>query len=152
MDENKEHAMHDHTYPAPEKKNNSQQEEIAHTEHVGMDHSMHEMSDHSAHAAHADHIMPASTGMTHEDHSAHAGHGTDHTGHEQMFRVRFWWCLLLSVPVLLYSGMIQMWLGPRRRSRSANGSHLFFRSSSLAMEAFPSYKWLSLSCRGASPA
>jgi Cu2+-exporting ATPase len=111
MDENKEHAMHDHTYPAPEKKNNSQQEEIAHTEHVGMDHSMHEMSDHSAHAAHADHIMPASTGMTHEDHAAHAGHGTDHTGHEQMFRVRFWWCLLLSVPVLLYSGMIQMWLG-----------------------------------------
>jgi Cu2+-exporting ATPase len=28
-----------------------------------------------------------------------------------MFRVRFWWCLLLSIPVLLYSGMIQMWLG-----------------------------------------
>jgi P-type Cu2+ transporter len=111
MDENKEHAMHDHTYPAPEKKDHSQQEEIVHTEHVGMDHSMHEMSDHSAHAAHADHIMPASTGMTDEDHAAHAGHGTDHTGHEQMFRVRFWWCLLLSVPVLLYSGMIQMWLG-----------------------------------------
>jgi Cu2+-exporting ATPase len=45
------------------------------------------------------------------DHSAHGGHGTDHTGHEQLFRVRFWWCLLLSIPVLLYSGMIQMWLG-----------------------------------------
>jgi Cu2+-exporting ATPase len=28
-----------------------------------------------------------------------------------MFRDRFWWCLLLSIPVLLYSGMIQMWLG-----------------------------------------
>ena len=44
-------------------------------------------------------------------HSGHAGHGTDHSGHEQMFRVRFWWSLLLSIPVLLYSEMIQMWLG-----------------------------------------
>ncbi|HJR79112.1 MAG TPA: copper-translocating P-type ATPase [Anaerolineales bacterium] len=49
--------------------------------------------------------------MQHDVHSAHAGHGTDHTGHEQMFRVRFWWCLLLSIPVLIYSGMVQMWLG-----------------------------------------
>ena len=46
-----------------------------------------------------------------EDRSAHAGHGTDHTGHEGMFRIRFWWSLLLSIPVLLYSEMIQMWLG-----------------------------------------
>ncbi|MCQ3937537.1 MAG: heavy metal translocating P-type ATPase [Chloroflexi bacterium] len=28
-----------------------------------------------------------------------------------MFRVRFWWSLLLSIPVLAYSEMIQMWLG-----------------------------------------
>jgi Cu2+-exporting ATPase len=28
-----------------------------------------------------------------------------------MFRTRFWWSLLLSIPVLLYSNMIQMWLG-----------------------------------------
>jgi Cu2+-exporting ATPase len=46
-----------------------------------------------------------------EDHAAHGGHGVDHTGHEQMFRTRFWWSLLLSIPVLLYTGMIQMWLG-----------------------------------------
>jgi Cu2+-exporting ATPase len=61
--------------------------------------------------AHHGHTAPAKQEMLHEAHSAHAGHGTDHTGHEQMFRVRFWWCLLLSIPVLLYSGMIQMWLG-----------------------------------------
>jgi P-type Cu2+ transporter len=45
--------------------------------------------------------------------SAHAGHtagaGVDHSGHEQMFRQRFWICLALSVPVLLYSPMLQMW-------------------------------------------
>lgn len=45
------------------------------------------------------------------NHSAHAGHGVDHSGHEQVFRTRFWWSLLLSIPVLLYSEMIQMWLG-----------------------------------------
>ena len=54
---------------------------------------------------------PTEAKMAEMDHSAHAGHGTDHTGHEQLFRTRFWWCLLLSIPVLLYSEMIQMWLG-----------------------------------------
>jgi Cu2+-exporting ATPase len=72
---------------------------------------MHEMEEHTMHDAHQGHTMPASQAMKHEDHSAHAGHGTDHSGHEQMFRTRFWWCLLLSILVLLYSGMIQMFLG-----------------------------------------
>ncbi len=31
----------------------------------------------------------------------------DHSGHEQMFRIRFWWSLVLSIPVLIYSPMIQ---------------------------------------------
>ncbi|MGB8643872.1 MAG: HAD-IC family P-type ATPase, partial [Anaerolineae bacterium] len=44
---------------------------------------------------------------THADHAAHADHG----GHEQMFRQRFWVCLVLSIPVLLYSQMLQMWVG-----------------------------------------
>ncbi len=76
-----------------------------HSQHDMMDHSMHQIEDHSSHDSHQIHAMSK------EDHSAHAGHGTDHTGHEQMFRVRFWWSLLLSIPVLLYSGMVQMWLG-----------------------------------------
>jgi P-type Cu2+ transporter len=46
-----------------------------------------------------------------QSHSTHVGHGTDHSGHEKMFRVRFWWSLLLSIPVLVYSEMIQHWLG-----------------------------------------
>ena len=48
------------------------------------------------------------------DHSAMGpGHGAhvDHTGHEEMFRRRFWVSLALSIPVLLYSPMIQEWLG-----------------------------------------
>ncbi len=40
-------------------------------------------------------------------HTAHV----DHAGHERLFRNRFWVCLLLSIPVLLYSDVLQMWLG-----------------------------------------
>ncbi|HRQ22177.1 MAG TPA: HAD-IC family P-type ATPase, partial [Anaerolineales bacterium] len=82
-----------------------------------MDHSMHEGMDHSQHAGHnipanMDHSAHAGHKMSGSmDHSAHAGHGADHSGHEQMFRVRFWWSLLLSIPVLVYSEMIQHWLG-----------------------------------------
>ena len=51
--------------------------------------------------------------------SEHAGHppgGTHdkHAGHSvAMFRDRFWISLLLTIPVILYSDMIQMWLGVR---------------------------------------
>lgn len=89
MDDHKQHTMPDHS------------------KHDMMDHSVHEPGDHSM-SEHQDHDLST---MSKADHSAHAGHGSDHSGHEQMFRVRFWWSLLLSIPVLLYSGMIQMWLG-----------------------------------------
>ena len=104
------HNMHDHS-------NHDEEPMMDHSMHEGMDHSAHDEMDHSQHmghnmpaamdhSAHAGHNMPANM-----DHSTHAGHGADHSGHEQMFRVRFWWSLLLSIPVLVYSEMIQMWLG-----------------------------------------
>lgn len=65
-----------------------------HTEHAGEQ----ESTPHAAHNAH----------KTESD--AHAGH-VDHTGHELMFRNRFWVCLILTIPVLLYSHMLQMWFG-----------------------------------------
>ncbi|WP_425504362.1 heavy metal translocating P-type ATPase [Salinilacihabitans rarus] len=54
--------------------------------------------DHDAHDHSAD---------VHEDHAAH----TDHTGHEQMFRRRFWVSLVLSVPVIFFSEFIQAVFG-----------------------------------------
>ncbi len=60
-----------------------------HAEHA------HEPSDH-AHEDHADH-----------DHEAHV----DHAGHEEMFKRRFFVCLVLSLPVLYYSPMLQEWFG-----------------------------------------
>ena len=69
--------------------------------------------DHSAHGTHTDHAghqQDTRSGTT--DHSKHQmGHGahTDHSGHETMFRNRFWVSLILTVPVLLFSPMIQEW-------------------------------------------
>lgn len=47
----------------------------------------------------------------HGGHGGHTGHGVDHRGHEIMFRDRFWVSLVLTIPVLLFSPMIQEWFG-----------------------------------------
>jgi Cu2+-exporting ATPase len=56
--------------------------------------------------SHSGHVAPAGQGE-HGEHGAHV----DHSGHEQVFRQRFWVCLALTVPVLLYSPMIQELFG-----------------------------------------
>ncbi|WP_084073834.1 heavy metal translocating P-type ATPase [Demequina sp. NBRC 110052] len=55
----------------------------------------------------------------HDVHAGHAGHGgnsdhgghTDHSGHAEMFRRLFWWNLLLAIPVLAFSEMVEGWFG-----------------------------------------
>ena len=92
----------------------------------GHDHSMHNMSaeehmdmdsrDHDGHDIHE------GKGEIHD----HAGHGTshtDHTGHEQMFRRKFWVSLILSIPVLLFSSGLQSLL-------------------KFSLPAFPGSQWL----------
>jgi P-type Cu2+ transporter len=74
-----------------------------HQQHNHHNHDEHQHHDHSQHEA------PEQQAAMH-DHSEHSGHGVDHTGHELMFRNRFWVSLILSIPVLLYSEMIQEWL------------------------------------------
>lgn len=69
---------------------------------------------HSKHAAHQP-SAAQSEEMDHSDHqhaehNDHQGH-VDHAGHEMMFRNRFWVSLLLTLPVLLFSPMLQMWFG-----------------------------------------
>jgi P-type Cu2+ transporter len=64
-------------------------------DHAAMDHGPHDM-----------------TGGEHAGHDAHAGMAhASHSGHEQMFRQRFWICLALSIPVLLFSQTLQSLLG-----------------------------------------
>jgi len=86
------------------------------------DHSGHDMGE-MKHEDHSGHDMGSMSHEGHDAHSEHAGHGTDHSGHEMMFRTRFWWSLLLTVPVLLYSSALQSWLG-------------------FSMPAFPGSEWI----------
>ena len=61
---------------------------------------------------HADlqHAAP-SDGHEHHDHG-HGGHGhAGHGDHVAMFRRRFWWSLLLTVPVVVTSPMVMEWFG-----------------------------------------
>jgi Cu2+-exporting ATPase len=75
---------------------------------AGPDHQAHEHG-----AVGPDHHVHAHGAADREAAAQPTGHGAhvDHTGHEQMFRRRFWISLILSVPVLLYSPMLQRWLG-----------------------------------------
>jgi len=96
-----------------------------HEHHGQADHTSHEMHEHGVDGAHAAHDIRQPTGgalqaatptpAAAEAHTGRDEHGAhaDHTGHEQMFRRRFWVSLTLSVPVLVFSPMIQDLLGFR---------------------------------------
>jgi Cu2+-exporting ATPase len=61
------------------------------------------------HEGHTDHDADR-VGTTREEHKDHGAH-IDHRGHEEMFRKRFWVCLVLSIPVLLFSPAVQGFFG-----------------------------------------
>lgn len=63
----------------------------------------------AASGGHAGHAPAPAAAPDH--HAAHDGHDK-HAGHSAaMFRDRFWWSLLLSIPVVLFSTMVQEWFG-----------------------------------------
>lgn len=50
--------------------------------------------------------------MNHDAHAAHTQHDhVDHSGHENLFRRRFWISSLLSLPVILFSETVQQLIG-----------------------------------------
>ncbi|WP_341841504.1 copper-translocating P-type ATPase [Chitinophaga caseinilytica] len=75
--------------------------------HPPQDHT-HVHHNHPQPAPMADHSQHADHGM-HADHGGHGGH--DHHGMIADFKKRFYVTLVLTVPVLLLSSMIQHWLG-----------------------------------------
>jgi Cu2+-exporting ATPase len=109
---------------------NSHHEEHDHKEEPVLNHQHSpDMEMHGSHSDHADHepITPQTVsssmeheghteheaiqaGSSHEEHDDHDGH-VDHRGHEEMFRKRFWVCLVLSIPVLLFSPAVQGFFG-----------------------------------------
>ncbi len=68
--------------------------------HAGHGHHHDQGAGHPTHAGHGDHA----------GHADHAGHG-DHGDHAGMFRRRFWVTLVLTLPVLAYSGHLHGWVG-----------------------------------------
>jgi Cu2+-exporting ATPase len=65
-----------------------------------------------AHAVHPVH-PPAchASSREHMDREAHSSHD-QHAGHSaEMFRRRFWWTLLLSIPTFVWAPMVQHWFG-----------------------------------------
>lgn len=54
--------------------------------------------------------MPQNEHAAHSaQHAAHAGHAAGHMGHAEIYRQKFWISLLLSIPVVLFSEMVQDW-------------------------------------------
>ena len=72
-----------------------------HTHHHTTHHSEQE---HNNHKQHQHHVPNNETNGT-SGHDKHAGH------HTEDFLKRFWICLILTIPILLLSEMIQHWFG-----------------------------------------
>src|SRR5688572_9571455 len=73
------------------------------------------MDSHHHSEGHVERQEPANGGHgSHEGRAAsppHAGHDK-HEGHDpEAFRQRFWLCLILTIPVVLFSEMVQDWFG-----------------------------------------
>ncbi len=68
---------------------------------------------HEHHHDPSDHVSTPVIEHEHSGHDSHHGGGHDkHAGHSvAMFRDRFWMSLLLTLPVVFYSPMIQEWFG-----------------------------------------
>ncbi len=124
MDENMRNEHHDHHHGMEKETKPTAPEQEAPKE--GMDQPIEEdfTPKHTSHAEQhtpMDHAsqMQQKSQINHTGHETqqvdteHAGHEAhaDHTGHEQMFRQRFWLSLLLSIPVLIFSPAVQDLLG-----------------------------------------
>ena len=71
--------------------------------HVTTSHHEHATAEAHGGADHQHHSAP------HGDHGAGHGHGHGHGDHVAMFRRRFWWSLLLTIPLVITSHMIMDW-------------------------------------------
>lgn len=140
-DTSEHHAHHSGEAELARKQTHEQHEMQMHSEHAGhsansdhaqvehagqRDHTMEHDVEHAGHEKHevhgGEHTGQEGHDMPMGEHGEHASH-VDHTGHEMMFRQRFWVCLVISIPVLLYSPMIQEWFN-------------------FSMPAFPGSTWI----------
>lgn len=86
------------------------------TDHIAMDHSK---MDHTK----MDHTKMDHGAMDHSTQGGHGGHAGHHEGMIADFKRRFWVVLMLSIPIVILSSMIQMLFG----------YHLEFRGSKIIL-------------------
>ena len=121
MDDHSSHSSHPSEDTHGTASHGPEQEHSPHARQAGQEtgsHAGHEEMKHQ-HPTRADEPIEheAMDKAVHGMDAGQHGHGqgqrahADHTGHEKMFRDRFWVCLVLSIPVILYAPMIQEWLG-----------------------------------------
>jgi len=91
------------------------------TDHTAMDHSKmdHTKMDHTK----MDHTKMDHGAMDHSTQGGHGGHAGHHEGMIADFKRRFWVVLMLSIPIVILSSMIQMLFG----------YHLEFRGSKIIL-------------------
>src|SRR5690606_8403909 len=65
-------------------------------------------ADHDAHAAH---VKMQADHSGHGDHANHGGHEKHAGHHTHDFLKRFWICIVVTIPILLLSPMVQQWMG-----------------------------------------
>lgn len=75
----------------------------------------------SSHSHETDHARHTNAGHDHHHEHHHDDHGS-HAGHADIYQRRFIISLILSIPVVIYSHMVQEWLG--FTPPDFNGSHL----------------------------
>lgn len=85
--------QHDHTHKQADHEHHPAEQDAQKIQEQATDHAVHGIAENPAERKHG--------------HGAHV----DHSGHELMFRNRFWVSLILTIPVLLFSPMIQEWFG-----------------------------------------
>lgn len=85
--------------------------------------------DHSSHAHHRKSEEPNQSG--HKAHREHEGHSR-HEGHSiEDFRRRFWISLIITIPILLLSPMLQHWAGLGDSLRFAGDLYVLFALSTI---------------------
>ncbi len=85
-----------------------------HAHHTAQPEPLEHAANHAAHSSDYranELVKPDHDQAAHMSHDAHAGHGVMHEGHATMMRNRFFVCLPLTIIVVLFSPMVQNWLG-----------------------------------------
>jgi P-type Cu2+ transporter len=76
------------------------------------DHDHHDHHDHHDGARRPEHREAHRSPAGHAGPDSHRGGGhAGHAGHADQFRRLFWWSLILAVPVVVFSEMVQEWFG-----------------------------------------